>query len=111
MCRIFVLQDVGSDCASDTAHIVIREVVGDNAAPAVGAEFDGSVVIHWSSVGCCRDTPLLTIVIRAYSSFSRPDTLRSFLRPVLYFALFLKSPHSCLQPLALLFLLSLVILT
>src|SRR5207237_9210587 len=46
MCRIFVLQDVGSDCASDTAHIVIREVLGDNAAPAVGAKFNWMVVGH-----------------------------------------------------------------
>src|SRR5438309_10453293 len=46
MCRIFVLQDVGSDCASDTAQILIREVVRDDAAPAIGAIFHVMVVGH-----------------------------------------------------------------
>src|SRR5438094_8104582 len=46
MCRIFVLQDVGSDCASDTAHILRREVVRDDAAPAIGAKFNWMVVGH-----------------------------------------------------------------
>ena len=38
--RVLVFQYVGSDRARDPAHVVEREVVGDDAAPAVGSEFD-----------------------------------------------------------------------
>ena len=37
---IFVLEHVAGDCARHTAHIIEGKVVGDQAAPAVGSEFD-----------------------------------------------------------------------
>jgi hypothetical protein len=39
--RVLVLKNVRGDRAGDAAHVVEGEVVGDNAAPSVGAEFDG----------------------------------------------------------------------
>jgi len=40
MLRIFVLDYIRSDCAGDPSDVIEREVVGDEAAPAVGSEFD-----------------------------------------------------------------------
>ena len=40
LARVFMLEDVGGDGGRHAAHIVEGEVIGDNAAPTVGAEFD-----------------------------------------------------------------------
>src|SRR5204863_10177111 len=92
MCRIFVLQDVGTDCASGTAHILIREVVRDDAAPAIGAKSNWTVIGHWS-----------LIATQVCATFSHPGTLRLFLHPVPDRALCFKARHPCLQPQGLLF--------
>ena len=34
-----MFEHVGSDCAYDAAHIVENEIIGDDRAPSVGAEF------------------------------------------------------------------------
>ncbi len=46
---VFILENVGGDGARDATHVVEGEIVGDEAAPAVGAEFDfrhGSLVVR-----------------------------------------------------------------
>jgi len=37
--RIFVFQDVSGDRSRHAAHVVVGEVIGDYAAPTVGAKF------------------------------------------------------------------------
>ena len=52
---IFMLEDVSCDRACDPPYVVESEVVGNEAAPAVGAEFDFShgVGSRWSAVASC----------------------------------------------------------
>ena len=85
---ILMFQNVGSDRARHPAHVFESKIVGDDAAPAVGAEFDigiesfsrqslvASRQIHSRLDVAQRPTDDCTTVTPVCAVSSRPDALR-----------------------------------
>ena len=78
--RILMLQYIGSDSTDNAAYILESKIIGDDRAPTVGTEFDGTVVRHWSlslvealDLVLAKDQRLLTLV---YAASSHPNASR-----------------------------------